>query len=172
MQPITLSLVAAVAENGVIGQDGRLPWRLRSDLKYFRRVTMNRPVIMGRKTWPSVGRPLPGRTTIVVTRQRDFALPGVLVAPGLQEALAAARGDALRRGATDIAVIGGTEIFRQTLPMADRLLLTWVHANPPGDTYFPQIDATLWREVARVPQPPGPDDDHAFTFVDYERAAS
>lgn len=166
---IPIVLVVAVAENGVIGRNNQLPWRIKSDLKYFRTVTMNKPVVMGRKTYVSIGKPLPGRTNIVVTRREDFTVAGVLVAPGLPQALAAARGDALRRGTNEIAVIGGTEIFNQTLPVADRLALTQVHANPEGDTYFPGIDPAVWREIERTPQPQGPDDEYGFTIVHYER---
>lgn len=169
---IPIILVVAVAENGVIGRDNALPWRIKSDLKFFRSVTMNKPVVMGRKTWPSVGKPLPGRTNIVVTRQSDFTAPGILVAPGIDQALAAARGDALRRGADAIAVIGGTEIFVQTMPIADRIILTLVDAKPPGDTYFPAIDPATWRETERRPQPRGPDDEYGFTIVNYERAGA
>lgn len=165
-------LVVAVAENGVIGRDNAMPWRIKSDLKFFKRVTVDKPVVMGRKTWVSIGKPLPGRTNIVVTRRTDFAAPGVLMAPGLDQALAAARGDALRRGADAIAVIGGTEIFAQTLPMADRIILTLVHANPAGDTYFPAVDPAVWREAERLPQPRGPDDDYGFTIFHYERAGA
>ena len=107
-KPVGIVLVVAVAENDVIGRDNTLPWRIKSDLKYFRSVTMNKPVVMGRRTYASIGKPLPGRTNIVVTRQPDFAAPGILVVPGLDQALAAARGDALRRSADAIAVIGGT----------------------------------------------------------------
>jgi dihydrofolate reductase len=169
---IDIILVVAVAENGVIGRDNTLPWRIKSDLKFFRSVTMNKPVVMGRKTYVSVGKPLPGRTNIVITRQPDFAAPGIVAAPGIARGLAAARGDALRRGADAIAVIGGTEIFEQTLPLADRLILTLVHAKPPGDTYFPAVDPAVWREAERLPQPKGPDDDYGFTIVNYERAGA
>ncbi len=169
---VSIVLVVAVAENGVIGRDNALPWRIKSDLKYFRSVTMNKPVVMGRKTYASIGRPLPGRTNIVVTRQNDFAEPGVLVAPGLEQALEAARGDALRRATYEIAVIGGTEIFAQTLPIADRIALTRVHASPPGDTFFPVLDASVWRETQRTPHERGPGDDYGFTIVQYERAGA
>jgi dihydrofolate reductase len=168
---IPIILVVAVAENGVIGRDNTLPWRIKSDLKFFKSVTMNKPVVMGRKTFGSIGKPLPGRTNIVITRQPDFAVPGVLVAPGIDQALAAARGDALRRGADAIAVIGGTEIFAQTLPFATRVILTLVHAKPPGDTYFPPVDPAVWREAEKLPQPKGPDDEYGFTIVNFERAA-
>ena len=169
---IEIILVVAVAENGVIGRNNALPWRIRSDLQFFRRVTMNKPVLMGRKTFLSIGKPLSGRTNIVVSRRPDFAAPGIVVAPGIDQALQAARGDALRRGADAIAVIGGTEIFEQTMPEADRIMLTLVHANPPGDTYFPKIDPKVWREAERLPQPRGPDDDYGFTIVNYERAGA
>lgn len=169
---IPIILVVAVAENGVIGRDNALPWRIKSDLKFFRSVTMNKPVVMGRKTYVSIGKPLPGRTNIVVTRQPDFAAPGIVVAQGVDPALAAASGDALRRGADAIAVIGGTEIFEQTMPLADRIILTLVHAEPPGDTYFPAIDPAVWREAERLPQPKGPDDDYGFTIVRYERTGA
>ncbi|MGD9925623.1 MAG: dihydrofolate reductase [Pseudorhodoplanes sp.] len=169
---ISIILVVAVAENGVIGRDNKLPWRIRSDLKFFKSVTMNKPVVMGRKTFVSIGRPLPGRTNIVVTRQPDFAAPGIVAAPGVDQALTVARGDALRRAADAIAVIGGTEIFAQTMPLADRLILTRVHAKPPGDTYLPAIDPVAWREAERLPQPKGPDDEYGFTIVHYERAGA
>jgi dihydrofolate reductase len=169
---IPIVLVVAVAENGVIGRDNQLPWRIKSDLKFFKSVTMGKPVVMGRKTYMSIGKPLPGRTNIVITRQGDFSAAGIVVAPGIEQALAAARGDALRRSADAIAVIGGTDIFRQTMPLADRLILTLVHAKPPGDTYFPAVDPAVWREAERLPQPKGPDDDYGFTIVNYERAGA
>ena len=169
---IDIILVVAVAENGVIGRGNQLPWRIKSDLKFFKSVTMGKPVVMGRKTYASIGKPLPGRTNIVITRQPDFAAPGILAAPGLPQALSAARGDALRRGADAIAVIGGTEIFHQTMPMAARVILTLVHANPPGDTYFPPVDPAVWRETERLPQPKGADDEYGFTIVNYERAGA
>jgi len=169
---IAIVLVVAVAENGVIGRDNKLPWRIKSDLKFFKSVTMDRPVVMGRKTYDSIGKPLPGRTNIVITRRPDFAAPGILVAPGVEPALAAARGDALRRGADTIAVIGGTEIFAQTLPLADRIILTLVHAKPVGDTYFPDLDPAVWREAERLPQPKGPDDEYGFTIVHYQRGGA
>jgi len=168
---IDIVLVVAVAENRVIGRNGTLPWRIKSDLQYFRSVTIGRPVVMGRRTYLSIGRPLPHRTNIVISRDPHYAAPGILVAADIVRALAAARGDALRRNATSIAVIGGTEIFRQTLPFANRLVVTEVHAKPEGDTYLPEIDPTLWREIERRPQPKGPDDDYGFSFVTYERSA-
>jgi dihydrofolate reductase len=154
----------------VIGRDNALPWRLSSDLKRFKALTMDKPVVMGRKTYASIGKPLPGRTNIVVTRDPKFRPDGVVVAASVDTALAAAREDARRRGAREIMVIGGTEIFAQTMPLADRLEITHVHARPAGDTFFPPIDSKLWREVARRDHPVGPQDEAGVSFVTYERA--
>ena len=171
-QRIALVLVVAVAENGVIGQGGRLPWRLKSELAHFRKVTMGKPIVMGRKTYLSIGRPLPGRTNIVVSRDRTFAAPGVLVAPSLEIALTAARGDALRRGAAEIAIVGGAGIFAETMAMADRLLITRVHLHPAGDIRFPSVDGEVWKETERTEHQAGPGDEASFTVLAYERAAA
>jgi dihydrofolate reductase len=162
-------LIAAIAENGVIGRDNKLPWRIKSDLQYFKSLTVGRPVVMGRQTYESIGRPLPERTNIVVTRDKDFSAPGVVVAHGIDEAMTLAREDARKHNADSIAVIGGTEIFKQTLPQADKLALTIVHANPEGDTYWPDIDMSQWVEIERRRQSKGPQDDCDFTFVTYLR---
>jgi dihydrofolate reductase len=162
-------LIAAVAENGVIGRGGVMPWRLKSDMRHFRALTLGKPVVMGRKTYLSLAiKPLPGRTCIVVTRDRDFTAPGVLVAPSLEGALEAARGDALRRGGAETMIIGGADIYVQAMPLATRLEITQIHARPEGDTCFPPIDGA-WTEVARVAHPAGPDDDAPFDFVSYRR---
>ena len=171
-QRIALVLVVAVAENGVIGQGGGLPWRLKSELAHFRKVTMGKPIVMGRKTYLSIGRPLPGRTNIVVSRDRTFAAPGVLVAPSLETALTAARGDALRRGAAEIAIVGGAGIFAETMELADRLLITRVHLRPAGDTRFPSIDREVWKETERTEHQAGPGDEAGFTVLAYERGAA
>jgi dihydrofolate reductase len=168
---LTVVLVAAVAENGVIGRDNALPWRLKSDMRRFRVRTWGKPVVMGRKTFQSVGKPLPGRTNIVVSRGSDFSAPGVVVAPDLRAALETARGDALRRGADEIVVIGGAEIYAQTLPIAGRLDLTLVKARPEGNTRFPPFDPQAWRETERSEHTAGPDDAADFAFVTYERIA-
>jgi dihydrofolate reductase len=162
-------LVAAVAENGVIGQGGGLPWRLKSDLRNFRAVTIGKPVVMGRRTYLSIGRPLPGRTNIVVSRNQDFTAPGIVVAASIEAALAAARGDALRRGADAVAVIGGADLYVHTIGCADRLVITHVHLRPDGDTVFPVIDPALWREAERSEHARGPDDAAGFTVLVYER---
>jgi len=164
-------LVVAVSENGVIGRSNLLPWRLKSDLQHFRALTMGKPVIVGRKTYLSIGKPLPGRTTIAVSRDRSFAGRGILAAPTLESAIAAARGDALRRRADSIIVAGGADIYAQTLPLASRLVITEVHRRVVGDTLFPVIDRKLWREVAREEHAPAAGDDAAFAFVTYERRA-
>lgn len=168
---IALVLIAAVADNGVIGQRGALPWRLKSEMAHFRRVTMGKPVVMGRKTYLSIGKPLVGRTNIVVSRDKTFAAPGLLFAPTIEAALTVARGDALRRGADEIAVIGGADVYVQTLACADRLLITRVHLQPEGDTKFPSIDPRVWNEVERGEHPAGPDDQASFTVVVYRRHA-
>jgi dihydrofolate reductase len=162
-------LVAAVADNGVIGADNAIPWRMKSDMQRFKAITMNKPMVMGRKTFASLKRPLPGRTHIVVTRDAGFSHPGVLTCTSFDSALALAQADALQRGADDIAVIGGVEIFAHFLGLADRLEITEVHAAPKGDTYFPAIDKTAWREVARVRHEAGPDDNAAYSYVTYRR---
>jgi dihydrofolate reductase len=162
-------LVAAVSENGVIGRDNALPWRLKSDMHRFRARTWGKPVVMGRKTFQSIGKPLPGRTNIVVSRDRGFSAPGVVVAPDLHAGLESARGDALRRGSDEIVVIGGAEIYAQTLPSADRLDLTLVKAPSEGDIRFPAIDPQVWHETERAEQKAGPDDAADFAFVTYER---
>jgi dihydrofolate reductase len=169
---IALVLVAAVAENGVIGQGGGLPWRLKSDLRQFRAVTMGKPVVMGRKTYLSIGKPLAGRTNIVISRNPAFAAPGVVAAPSIAAALATARGDALRRGADAVAVIGGADLYAQTIARADRLVISRVHLRPAGDTEFPFIDQTLWQEVARTEHDPEPGEPAGFTHLVYERRAT
>jgi dihydrofolate reductase len=167
---ISIVILAAVAENGVIGRNNAMPWRLSSDLKRFKALTLGKPVVMGRKTYLSIGRPLPGRTNIVVSRNPAFGAADVVAAANLEAALAVARADALRRNTDEIVIIGGTEIFSQAMPLADRLELTHVHASPEGDTLFPTIDRTLWREIARSEHPAGPRDDAAVAYATYVRA--
>lgn len=167
--PIQIVFVVAVAENGVIGRDNAMPWHLRSDLKRFKQITMNRPVVMGRKTFASIGRPLPGRTNIVVTRDVAFQAPGVVVAPSLEAAREVARGDALRRFVTEIMVIGGADIFAQWLPLADRLEVTEVHAAPEGDTVLAPVDPAEWEEVARVGHARADGDTADFSYVTWRR---
>jgi dihydrofolate reductase len=165
-------LIAAIAANGVIGRRNALPWRLKSDMAHFRALTMGRPVVMGRKTFVSIGKPLQGRATIVVSRDQNFAAPGIVVAPSLAAAFAVARGDALRRGVDDVFVAGGAEIYAQAMAAATRLAVTEVHKTVEGDARFPPIDRNAWQEVARDEHEPGGDDDAAFAFVTYRRVAA
>jgi len=163
-------LVVAVAENGVIGANGAMPWRLKSDLQRFKALTTGRPVVMGRKTFESLPRrPLPGRTNIVVTRDAAYRAAGAVVTTSFADAKAIATGDALRRFATEIAIIGGVEIFAQWMASADRLEITEVHAAPDGDTRFAAIAASDWEEVARVRNPAGPDDSADYSYVTFRR---
>lgn len=161
--------VVAVAENGVIGLGNAMPWHLKSDLQRFKKITLNRPVIMGRKTFASIGKPLPGRTNIVVTRDPAFQAPGVVVVTSLEAAHDVACGDALRRFVTDIMVIGGAELFSQWLHMADRLEITQVHATPDGDTFLAPVSPKDWQEVARVRHMKGENDTADFSYVTYKR---
>ena len=164
--------VVAVAENGVIGAAGAIPWRLKSDMAHFKALTTGKPVVMGRKTFASIGRPLPRRTNIVVTRDGGFRADGVVVTHSFADAKAIATGDALRRFATEIAVIGGAEIYAQWMEDADRLEVTEVHAKPDGDTRLAAISAADWEEVARVRNPAGADDSADFSYVTYRRRKS
>jgi dihydrofolate reductase len=163
-------LIAAIAANGVIGRGNTLPWRLKSDLQHFRALTMGRPVVLGRKTFGSIGKPLPGRTIIVVSRDPSFAAPGIVVAPSLAAAFAVARGEAQRRGVDEVFVAGGTAIYSQAMPAATRLAITEVHQAIDGDTRFPPIDADVWQEIAREERAAGPGDAATFAFVTYRRA--
>ena len=167
---MNILLVAAIAQNGVIGRGNALPWRLKSDMQHFRALTTGKPVVMGRKTYLSIGRPLKGRTTIVVSRDHDFAAPGIVVAPSLDAALVTARGDALRRNADTIVVAGGAEIYAQTMPLATQLAITHVHKQIDGDAYFPSIDPNEWHESARSEHEAAAEDEATFAFVTYERA--
>ena len=162
-------LIVAVAENGVIGAQGAIPWRLKNDMQRFKAMTIGKPVVMGRKTFISLKRPLPHRTNIVMTRDRDFRAAGAVVTTSIEAARTVARADALRRSAVEIAVIGGAEIYAQWMDGADRLEVTEIHANPPGDTRLPPIEASTWEEVARLRLAAGPDDSAPFSYVTYRR---
>ena len=162
-------LVVAVAENGVIGAGGAIPWRLKTDQQRLKAITLNKPIVMGRKTFESLRRPLPHRTNIVVTRDVNFRAAGAIVTSCFADARAIATGDALRRFATEIAVIGGAEIYAQWMDSADRLEVTEVHARPDGDTRLAAISPVEWEEVARQRHPAGPDDSTDFSYVTYRR---
>jgi dihydrofolate reductase len=160
--------VVAIAENGVIGANGAIPWRLKSDMQRFRALTIGKPVVMGRKTFVSLRRPLPQRTNIVITRDADFRAAGAVVTTSSADARAVARGDAMRRSVAEIAVIGGADIYSQWMDRADRLEITEVHARPEGDTFL-NIDKAQWQEVARERHRAGPDDSADFSYVTYRR---
>lgn len=167
---IRLAVMVAAAENGVIGSNNALPWHLPEDLRYFKRVTLGKPVVMGRKTFESIGRPLPGRTNIVITRNPDFHAEGVKVVASLDEALDLAGDIALIDGALELVVIGGAEIYGLAIPRADRLYITEVHAEVSGDTHLPQINWTEWREVSRERHPGVAPNPYDYSFVVYDRA--
>jgi dihydrofolate reductase len=165
-----IALVVAMGENRAIGRGGDLPWHLRSDMRYFRSITMGKPVLMGRRTFKSLPRVLDGRLNVVLTRDRGFVAPDAVMAHSLEEGLAAARASAKRTGASEIMIIGGEDVFREVLPQVDRIYLTEVHASPDADTWFPALDMNEWREVSRERHESGPKDDHAFSFVVLDRA--
>jgi dihydrofolate reductase len=161
-----ITLVVARATNGVIGNAGALPWHLPADLKHFKAITVGKPVVMGRKTFESIGRPLPARHNIVLTRQPGWRATGITVVPNLAEAIVAAGMDLRTRG--HVMIIGGAEIYALALPVATRVELTEVAAEPAGDTILPPFDRHVWREVARTPHPAA-DGRPAFAFVTLER---
>ena len=158
-----IAIIVAAAENGAIGSDNRLPWHLPDDLKRFKALSLGKPVVMGRRTFDSIGRPLPGRTNIVVSRQAGLAIEGVVVAPSLDAALATAG------SVPEIVVIGGAEIFRQALPCTDTIHLTRVHARVAGDVFFPELDPAQWREAAVEHHAADERHQYAFSFVTLQR---
>jgi dihydrofolate reductase len=161
-----LTLIVARARNGVIGRAGQMPWRLPEDLAYFRRTTMGYPIVMGRRTWESLGRPLPGRRNIVVSRDAGLAAPGAEVVPSLEEALRRVQ------DAPQVFVIGGAKLYEQALPLARRLLVTEIDADFEGDTYFPTPDPRVWRETGRENHAPTAARPFSIAFVTYERRQS
>jgi dihydrofolate reductase len=159
-----VSIIVATDERGAIGLEGRLPWRLPEDLGRFKSLTLGKPVVMGRRTWDSIGKPLPGRLNIVVTRQAGLQLPGATVVGSLDQALATA-GEV-----PEVCIIGGAEIYRLALPLADTLHLTRVHAVVAADTCFPELDLGQWQEVAREEHAADDRHAHAFAFIELRRA--
>lgn len=158
-----VQLVVAYSDNRVIGRDNALPWRLPSDLAHFKRVTMGQPIVMGRNTWESLGRPLPGRPNLVISRNVQYQAAGATVYPTLESALADCH------GAERICIIGGEQIFKHALILADEIVATEVHAQVDGDTFFPPMDKGIWQEAERLPQPE--ENGYAFDFVTYKRVA-
>lgn len=171
MSAIELVAIVAAATNGVIGRNGDLPWRIPSDLAHFKALTMGRPMIMGRRTWASIGRALPGRTTIVVTRDPGFRAEGAEVVSSLEDAIDRGRAIAARDGVDMVAVVGGGEIYAQALPLLDRIERTEVKIAPPldGAVLFPALDPAEWAETARVAGTRGARDEADFDFVTLRR---
>lgn len=155
-----------MARNRVIGANGAIPWRLPNELKLFKSVTMGHHIIMGRKTYESIGRLLPGRTTVIVTRQQDYRVDGAVIAHSLQDAVAASAGD------DEIFVIGGGELYQAALPLADRVYLTVVDAEPEGDTFMPQMAPAQWREHSSQEFPADDRHQHSYRFMVYDRIAA
>ena len=160
-----ISLLVAMAKNRVIGANGGIPWHLPNELKLFKSLTMGHHIMMGRKTYESIDRLLPGRTTVIVTRQRDYRVDGAIVAHSVPEALEACRAD------DEIFVIGGADLFRETLPVAERLYLTVVDAEPEGDTFMPELDLSAWRESSSQAFPADEKHAHAYRFSVYDRVS-
>jgi dihydrofolate reductase len=164
-----ISIIAAVAENGVIGREGKLPWHLPDDLRRFKRLTMHHTIVMGRRTWESINRPLPGRRMVVVSRQPQYRVDAdeVCVASSIEDALAIAQ----RAGDDEAFIIGGAELYRAALPIANRLYLTRVQAEVAGDTYFPETAWNEWRLLEAIKHNADHKNDYLYTFQVYERAA-
>lgn len=169
---IQIALVAAVAENGIIGRDGDMPWRLRDDLAWFKKVTLGKPIVMGRKTFLSIGKALPGRPNIVVTRQTDFSVANVQICHELDTAVALARGLAKDDQQSEICIIGGGEIYQQMLARADRLYLTRVHAQIDGDTLFPTLNPDDWAVTPAGTSGADERNSHACSFFIFDRKPS
>ncbi|MGZ0704678.1 dihydrofolate reductase [Pseudomonas piscis] len=165
---LPLSLIAALAENRVIGVDNSMPWHLPGDFKYFKATTLGKPIIMGRKTWDSLGRPLPGRLNIVVSRQTGLMLEGAEVYPSLEAAVVRAEQWALEQGVDELMLIGGAQLYAQALEQADRLYLTRVALNPQGDAWFPAFDEQQWKRVSEVLNP-AEGDRPAYSFEVWEK---
>ena len=164
-----LSMIVATAQNRVIGRDNALPWYLPNDLKYFKHTTLGKPVIMGRKTYESIGKPLPGRTNIVITRQTDYLPEGVKVVHSVAEARDLAESVCLIDGQEEAMIMGGAEIYTLALPDADRLYLTEVHADVDGDAYFPEYDKTEWQEISREDFSAEGPNPYNYSFVVYDK---
>ncbi len=166
---IRICLIWAMARDRVIGRGNRLPWRLRSEMQHFRRTTMGKPVIMGRKTFESFASPLPGRTNILLTRDEGFQAAGATAVSSLDEAFEIASAQCFIDGQTEIFVIGGAEIYALALPRADRLYMTEVHADVEGDTWFPEFERAAWRETSRIDYPASEQDSYPFSIVVLDR---
>jgi dihydrofolate reductase len=169
---LIISIIVAVGENGVIGRDGGLPWRMPSDLKTFRRLTMGKPIVMGRRTFQSIGKPLDGRDNIVISRDPHFTADGITVFSNLDEALILARALARTNGTDEVMIIGGAELYKAAMPAANRVYWTAVAGAPQGDTTFPALDPHVWRLASTEPIVRGPRDEYGAELRIYERQGS
>lgn len=167
---MTLALIAAYAQNRVVGINNQLPWHLPEDLKYFKRITTGKAIIMGRKTYESIGRPLPNRTNIVITSNPEFSAPGIVVVNSLQAAIDHAESVNTINGEDETMIIGGATIYELALPLADRLYLTHVHADVEGDAYFPEVDFSGWKQVANEDYSASETNPYDYSFAVYEKA--
>lgn len=158
-----LSLIAAVADNGVIGIKNQLPWKLPADLQHFKKITMGHPIIMGRKTFESIGRPLPGRRNIVLSRIKHFSIPGCEVVSTLEAAL-----EKLKE-AEEVFIIGGESVYKEAMPFAQKLYITQVHAQVEGDTFFPKWEQSKWIEVSREDHEEDEENEYSYSFIAYIR---
>ncbi|WP_224702964.1 dihydrofolate reductase [Devosia aquimaris] len=164
-----IAMIVGVAANGVIGSDQTIPWRIPSDMQFFRRTTMGKPVVMGRKQYETVGRPLPGRTNIVITRQPGYQPEGVIVVPSIDEALQRARAVAEADGVDEVMIIGGGEIYAQLMGRADRLYVSHIELAPAGDVRFPSIDPAVWEVIETPEVTPSEKDDAPYRVNVYAR---
>ena len=160
-----LAIIVAVAENNVIGKDNQLIWHLPADLKHFKTLTMGHPMIMGRKTFDSIGKALPGRTSIIITRQPNYTAEGCLMVHSLEQAIT----EAGKLGSGEVFVVGGAEIYQQSIPVSDKIYLTEIHHSFDGDTFFPKIDSSVWQELKRESFPADEKNAFAFDFVELEK---
>jgi dihydrofolate reductase len=171
VKPLTVAMIVAMADNGVIGRDNQLPWHLPNDLKYFKTTTLGKPIVMGRKTFESIGRPLPGRPNIVVTTNTNFCVEGVHVAHSIDDALAIAAEKALEAGVDELMIIGGAQLYGEALSRAGRLYLTRVHADVAGDAKFPSLDMDQWQELSCQKYYSDESNPYDYSFVILQRAA-
>ena len=169
MADIRRTIIAAVARNGIIGRDGDMPWRLSSDLKRFKALTLGKPVVMGRKTYDSIGKPLPGRPNVVISRQAAIDHPDVSMTHSLSEAITAAERLALETGVDEICILGGGQVYAQAIGLADRMCITHVEADLDGDASFPVIDPDIWQAGETIAVPAGEKDSYPTRFIVYER---
>ena len=167
-----LAIIVAQSDNRVIGRDNKMPWYLPEDLKYFKRVTMGKPVIMGRKTYESIGRPLPGRCNLVVTRDENWRVDGVNICSSLDAAIDQGEAQALVDGSEEVIIMGGAQIYAQMLPNVQRLYLTQVHGEMDGDAFFPELDMSQWQEIGRQDMPAIEPNPYPYSFIVLERVDS